>query len=77
MDLRVCGKGRECMEHFIEDCEIIKDWFIEIGKNKEEILEKLWDKELDGSKGRVLRKLWKEKKRVISRSNREDEEEVK
>jgi len=67
------------MVHFIEECEVTKDWFIGLGKDKEEILEKVWDEELGDSKGRVLRKLWKEKEKVISRnrSNREDEEEVR
>jgi len=29
------------MEHFIEECEMTKDWFTEIEKDKEEILKKL------------------------------------
>jgi len=37
----LCRKGRECMEHFIEECEYTKNWFIEIGKDKKEIIESI------------------------------------
>jgi len=64
----LCRKGRECMEHFVEECEFTKEWFIELGKDKDEILKKLWDEELNNSKGRILRKLWKEKERITNRN---------
>jgi len=57
------------MEHFIEECEFTKDWFI--GKDTKEIMEKLWGEKLDGSKGRMLRKLWKEKEKVTSKNRKE------
>jgi len=48
---------------FIEEYEVTKYWFIGLGKDKNEILEKVWDEKLSDSKGKVLRKLWKERKR--------------
>jgi len=51
------------MEHFIEECEITKDWFKGIGKNKDEILEKVWSEELGDSKGRAIIKAIMERKR--------------
>jgi len=49
------------MEHYITECQKTKDWFTELGKDKDKILEEIWDEDLDDSKGRVLKKLWKEK----------------
>jgi len=48
-----------------EECEITKDWFKGIGKDKDEILEKIWSEELGDCKDRVLRQLWKEKEKII------------
>jgi len=58
------------MEHFIEKCEYTKDWFIEIGKDKKEIVKNLWSEQLDGNKGRILKKLWKEKEKINNRNKK-------
>jgi len=71
----LCRKGRECIEHFIEECEFTKDWFIELGKNKKEIIENLWSEQLDGNKGKILRKLWKEKERITNRNKKNQDRE--
>jgi len=78
MDLRAVWKKKDYMEHFIEKCEVTKNWFIGIGKVKDEILEELWGKELGDSKGRVLKKLWKKKEKIRGRNrlNKEDEDKV-
>lgn len=41
-----------------------RDWFIELGENRERITSRLQEENLDRIKGKVLRKLWgkKEKK---------------
>jgi len=58
------------MEHFIEECEYTKEWFLELGKDKEDIMKKLWNEHLDENKGRILRRLWKKKENVINRNKR-------
>jgi len=65
-----CRNGRECMEHFIEECEYTKDWFIDLGKDKKEIMKNLWSEQLDRNKGRILRKLLKEKESIINRNKK-------
>jgi len=63
------------MEHFIEECEYTKDWFIEIGKDKKEIIENLWSEQLDGNKGRILKKLWEEKEKINNRNKKNQKSE--
>lgn len=35
-----CRKEKDNLEHYIEECEWTKEWFIGIGENKEDI--KVW-----------------------------------
>jgi len=49
--------GRDYIEHYITECQKTKDWFTELGKDKDKILEKMWDEDLDDNKGRVFKKL--------------------
>jgi len=45
------------MEHYVKECREIKDWFVDLRKDKEEIINKIWTENLKGSKGKVLRRL--------------------
>jgi len=31
-----CGKGKDNINHFVKECEVIKDWFVELKENVEE-----------------------------------------
>jgi len=56
-----CGVGKDNLEHFVEDCEETKEWFKELGENREEIWKRIWSEELDDKKGEILVRLWKSK----------------
>lgn len=45
------------MNHYVEKCYRVKDWFMELGRNKKEMWERVWNDELDKVKGNVLTKL--------------------
>jgi len=47
---RNCEIGIDCMEHYVEECPKIYNWFRELGKDKEKIWKKLWSEELDSVK---------------------------
>lgn len=57
-----CGEGKDCIEHYVRDCQKIKDWFMELGADEERIISRIWE---DETKGRILRKLWRERKRKL------------
>lgn len=57
-----CGEGKDCLEHYVRECQDIKKWIKDLGGDEEEIIIRIWRNELDGTKGRTLRKLWKERK---------------
>jgi len=52
-----CGEGRDNVEHYVRECRITKEWFMELGKNKEEIIKRIYSENLEGNKGKMLRKL--------------------
>ncbi|EFN79294.1 hypothetical protein EAI_06942 [Harpegnathos saltator] len=52
-----CIEGWDTVEHYIRECRKIKGWFVELGKNEENRLKRIWDDELDEKKGVVLKKL--------------------
>jgi len=64
---KFCGKGRNNMEHYMEDYEKIKDWFRGLGNSKEsskERWDRIWSEDLDKEKGEVLVKIWKTKDKI-------------
>lgn len=63
-----CGNGKDCMSHYVKECERIKDWFKDLGKNCKEIEDSIWSDELNNKKGRILRKLWLEKELIIKKN---------
>lgn len=52
-----CRNGKDCIEHYVEECFEIKDWFIKLGNDKSEIYRILCDDELEKEKGETLRKI--------------------
>lgn len=57
-----CEREQDDIKHYVEDCEIVKEWFNNLGKNKRERIKSNYDDKL-GKKGSVLVKLWKEKEK--------------
>jgi len=45
------------VEHYVGECRVTIEWFMVLGKNKEEIIKKIYSVDLERSKGKVLRKL--------------------
>lgn len=60
-----CNKGKDKLEHYVEECEKVKEWFRELEEGKEEIIERLWSDEIDEKKGEVIKKLWTEKEKIL------------
>jgi len=52
------------MEHYMEDCERIKDWFRGLGNSSKERWDRIWSEDLDEEKGEVLVKIWKTKDKI-------------
>lgn len=63
-----CGKGWDNWKHFVKECEVTREWFIELGKDEEGRLDRIWDENLGYNKGCVLKKFWKEKEKVMRES---------
>jgi len=42
-----------------------------LGKNKEEIIKRIYSKDLERSKGKMLRKLWKVKEKRMEKKEKE------
>lgn len=40
-----CERGKDKVSHFIEECEITRNWFKNLEKNKEEKLNRIWNDE--------------------------------
>jgi len=59
-----CNRGKDSMEHFIEECGEIKDWFYMIEESKEDIWKKIWSEDLDDRKEEFLVKIWKKKEKL-------------
>jgi len=56
-----CDSGWDDLEHFVDDCKVVRDWFIRIGKNKKERIENIWGDRINEEKGRIIVRLWKER----------------
>jgi len=63
------------MEHYVRECEKVKEWFSGLGGEENEILKRIWDEDLDSDKGRILKKLWKEKEKRIKAKEKERNKE--
>lgn len=59
-ECRFCRRGKDNMEHFMEECRVVKSWFEKLGGNMEERWNRIWNDELDEVKGKILRRIWKE-----------------
>lgn len=58
-----CELGRDDIEHYVGECKVTENWFIDLGKNKKEKIRKICNDEMQVEKGRILNKLWKEKEK--------------
>jgi len=61
---KFCGKGRDNMDHYVEDCRMTKEWFRRLGNNNKEIWDRIWSEDLDEEKGEVLVRIWKTKEKI-------------
>lgn len=53
-----CEKGKDTLRHYIQDCNVTKNWFVELGDSVKERFSKVWNSKLDKEKERdILRKL--------------------
>jgi len=52
------------MEHYVEGCRKVKEWFRGLGNNSKEIWDRIWSEDLDEEKGEVLVKIWKAKEKI-------------
>jgi len=59
-----CGKGRDKIEHFVEECETTRDWFIDLRANWKERIKRLRDENMNEKKRKILINLWKEKEKA-------------
>ncbi|XP_020297358.1 uncharacterized protein LOC109861916 [Pseudomyrmex gracilis] len=69
-----CEIGKDELEHYVDECRCTKEWFISLGADKKERLDRIGDDDLEKNKGEILEKLWKEKekrKRELERRNQE------
>lgn len=71
----MCFVGKDELVHFIEECEISKVWFRDLGKNRSERLERIGNNELDERKERALRKFCREKIRMEKERRKRVEKE--
>lgn len=70
-----CKRGRDEWTHFIDSCEVTKEWFVELERTKEEILSRIWNDKLDKVKDRVLQRFSTEKEKIRKVKKRRDGEE--
>ena len=60
-----CCKGKDNLNHFVEECEITRSWFVTLGRNRRERIDKLLCDDFDDVKKKVLLKFWFEKKKAF------------
>jgi len=70
-----CDEGRDNVEHYVGEWKVTIEWFTVLGKNKEEIIKRIYSEDLEGNKGKVLRKLWKEKEKRMKTKEKEGRKE--
>ena len=56
-----CKQGRDNTIHYVSECVVVKNWFIDLGKNNNERLERLWNDEVDTIKEKILLRLYRER----------------
>jgi len=49
----------------------VREWFVGIGLEKEEIMKNLWEENLDRIKDKILKKLYKKREKRLKERNRE------
>jgi len=41
-------EGRDNMEHYVGECRVTTEWLMVLGKNKEEIIKRIYSEDLEG-----------------------------
>lgn len=67
----LCKKSKDTISHYMKKCEKAKDWFIELGNDREERWEKLWDDELDDGKEKIC-KLQREREKELKKKRKRE-----
>jgi hypothetical protein len=62
-----CDKGRDSLDHYVKECEEIKEWFKDLGEISDRIIEEIYNEELGRCKGKIIQKLWKERERKLKK----------
>lgn len=39
----------------MKKCQKVREWFVELGNDKERIINRLWEEDLNRTKGKILR----------------------
>lgn len=60
-----CENGQDNLRHYVEECVMTKGWFDKLGKEKQEIWERIWDDDLDENKSLILSRLWREREKKL------------
>lgn len=58
-----CKKGQDCIDHYVKECNRVREWFKPLGENVSKRIHRIWSDELDDVKGKIIKRLWKEKGR--------------
>lgn len=62
-----CREGKDNFKHYVKKCEIVKEWFVELGEEDIDRYSTMYSETLDEVKERIIRKLWREKKNMIKK----------
>lgn len=52
-----CREGKNNFKHYIKECEIVKDWFAELGEEDIDRYSTMYSETLDEVKERIIPKL--------------------
>lgn len=70
-----CEQGKDSIDHYVRECQETKEWFVEMGKDEKERVNRIRSEILDETKGRILKKLWKGREKQIRVREKERNEE--
>jgi len=52
-----CDSGWDDLDHYVDECKEVRDWFIKIDKDKKERIENIWGDRINEEKGRIIMRL--------------------
>ena len=62
-----CDGGMDCMEHYVKECGITKEWFSIIGEEDTRVIDILFKGDRHRIRDRVVLKLWKEREKELEK----------